>query len=203
MLQVTLIGNVGADAVRKAGEGYEFISFRVCHNDRYTDAAGVRHETTMWVDCVMDKDAKVAEYIKAGTQVYVTGSLSLRVYSSAKDRCMKAGATIRVQRLELLSGKSDAVPSRLIDEDGVVHDVNKYFHCEVPGCFLHSERGQVFASDDNGWVMPIEMAPQDIQIKAMQAQAAREQSQQKATTQPPAGSAPVAPASPGKTKSKS
>lgn len=202
MLQVTLIGNVGADAVRKAGEGYEFVSFRVCHNDRYTDAAGVKHETTMWVDCVMDKDAKVAEYIKAGTQVYVTGSLSLRVYSSAKDRCMKAGATIRVQRLELLSGKSDGVPSRLIDEDGVVHDVNKYFHCDVPGCFLHSERGQVFASDDNGWVMPIEMAPQDIQIKAMQAQAAAEEKAKTASQQPAPGSAPVDKPASKKTKAK-
>ena len=201
MLQVTLIGNVGADAIRKAGDGYEFVSFRVCHNDRYTDSAGVRHESTMWVDCVMDKDAKVAEYLKAGTQVYVTGSLSLRVYSSAKDRCMKAGATIRVQRLELLSGKSDPVPGRLIDNDGVVHEVQKYFHCDVPGCFLHNERGAQFASDDNGWVVPIENAPQDIQIKAMQEQAAREQSQQQATTQPPASSAPVAPASPGQTKS--
>lgn len=191
MLQVTLIGNVGADAIRKAGDGYEFVSFRVCHNDRYTDSAGVRHESTMWVDCVMDKDAKVAEYLKAGTQVYVTGSLSLRVYSSAKDRCMKAGATIRVQRLELLSGKSDPVPSRLIDNDGVIHDVHKYFNCYKTGCFLHNERGAMFASDDNGWVVPIEDAPQDIQIKAMQEQAAREQSQQQATTQAPASSAPV------------
>lgn len=191
MLQVTLIGNVGADAVRKAGDGYEFVSFRVCHNDRYTDSAGVRHESTMWVDCVMDKDAKVAEYLKVGTQVYVTGSLSLRVYSSAKDRCMKAGATIRVQRLELLSGKSDPVPGRLIDNDGVVHEVQKYFHCDVPGCFLHNERGAQFASDDNGWVVPIENAPQDIQIKAMQEQAACEQQAQQASKQAPASSAPV------------
>lgn len=202
MLQVTLIGNVGADAVRKGGDGYEFVSFRVCHNDRYTDSAGVRHESTMWVDCVMDKDAKVAEYLKAGTQVYVTGSLSLRVYSSAKDRCMKAGATIRVQRLELLSGKSDPVPGRLIDNDGVVHEVQKYFHCDVPGCFLHNERGAQFASDDNGWVVPIENAPQDIQIKAMQEQAAREQSQQQATTQPPASSEPVDKPSSAKKKAK-
>lgn len=191
MLQVTLIGNVGADAVRKAGDGYEFVSFRVCHNDRYTDSAGVRHESTMWVDCVMDKDAKVAVYLKAGTQVYVTGSLSLRVYSSAKDRCMKAGATIRVQRLELLSGKSDPVPGRLIDNDGVVHVVQKYFHCDAADSFLHNERGAQFASDDCGWVVPIENAPQDIQIKAMQEQAAREQEAQQATTQAPASSAPV------------
>lgn len=202
MLQVTLIGNVGADAIRKAGDGYEFISFRVCHNDRYTDSAGVLHESTMWVDCVMDKDAKVAEYIKAGTQVYVTGSLSLRVYSSAKDRCMKAGASIRVQRLELLSGKSDAVPSRLIDDDGVLHDVAKYFHCFKTGCFLHNERGRLFASDDNGWVVPIEDAPQDIQIKAMQEQAAHEQSQQQATKLPAASSAPVTPSQSEKKKKK-
>lgn len=224
MLQVQLIGNVGADAVRKSGDGYEFISFRVCHNERFTGQDGVAHESTMWVDCILDKDAKVAEYLKAGTMVYVTGSLKLRIYSSEKDRCMKAGATIRVSRCELLSAKADPVPRRLVDSDGAFHDVVKYYHTDAAGTFMTSERGQKFAIDDNGWVVPIENAPQDIQIKAMQEQAAREQSQQQApqdvqnramqeqaaeeerakqaTTQPPASSAPVDKPSSAKKKAK-
>lgn len=202
MFQATLIGNLGADAIRKSGEGYEFISFRVCHNDRYVDAAGVRHESTTWIDCVLDKDAKVAEYLKAGTMVYIVGSINLRVYSSAKDRCMKAGATLRVHHIELLSSKSDPVPSRLIDHDGVVHEVQKYFHTDVPGCFLHSERGAQFAVDDNGWVLPIEQAPQDVQIRAMQEQAAEEEKAKQAAQQVPDSSAPVESAQKRSTKAK-
>lgn len=201
MFQATLIGNLGADAVRKSGDGYEFISFRVCHNDRYVDAAGVRHESNMWVDCTLDKDAKVAEFLKAGTMVYIVGSISLRVYSSQKDRCMKAGATIRVRHIELLSSKSDPVPSRLIDDDGVVHDVMKYFHCETPGSILHSERGAKFAVDDNGWVLPLEQAPQEVQIQVMQREAAEAEKAQHATQQVAASMVPAsnAPTSTSKT----
>ena len=192
MLQVQLIGNVGADAVRKSGDGYEFVSFRVCHNERYTGQDGVAHESTMWVDCILDKDAKVAEYLKAGTMVYVTGSLKLRVFSSEKDRCMKAGATIRVSRCELLSAKADPVPRRLVDADGAFHDVVKYYHTDAAGTFMTSERGQKFAIDDNGWVMPIEQAPQEVQIAAMQQEAADAQNNETGSQQAPAGSAPAA-----------
>lgn len=202
MLQVQLIGNVGADAVRKSGDGYEFISFRVCHNERFTGQDGIAHESTMWVDCILDKDAKVAEYLKAGTMVYVTGSLKLRVYSSEKDRCMKAGATIRVSRCELLSAKADPVPRRLVDSDGAFHDVVKYYHTDAAGTFMTSERGQKFAIDDNGWVMPIEQAPQEVQLAAMQQEAADAEKAQQATQQVAENMAPASNAPKSTTKAK-
>ena len=202
MLQVQLIGNVGADAVRKSGDGYEFVSFRVCHNERFTGQDGVAHESTMWVDCILDKDAKVAEYLKAGTMVYVTGSLKLRVYSSEKDRCMKAGATIRVSRCELLSAKADPVPRRLVGSDGAFHDVVKYYHTDAAGTFMTSERGQKFAIDDNGWVMPIEQAPQEVQIAAMQQEAAEAEKAQQATQQVAESMAPASNAPTSTTKAK-
>ena len=40
MLQTTVIGNVGADAQVNNKDGREFVTFRVAHNDTWTDQAG-------------------------------------------------------------------------------------------------------------------------------------------------------------------
>lgn len=154
MLQATIIGNVGADAQFKEESGRKFTTFRVAHNDTYTDQSGVQHTSSIWVDCVLNDHPKVAEYIKAGQLVYVTGHLKTRVYSSEKDRCMKAGLQISVQRIELLGGSSDAVPSRLYDKDGLQHDVAKWYLTNAKNTQLFSQRGQCYDVDKNGWVTP-------------------------------------------------
>lgn len=162
MLQAILVGNLGADAQVQNSNGSEFVSFRVAHNDRWKDDNGQVHDQTYWVDCTLNGRPAVLEYLRAGTQVFVMGTLSARVYSSAKDRCMKAGLSIRVQRVELLGGQTDIIPRQLVDESGALHDVTKYFHTDVTGCVLSSTRGQQFAVDDNGWVVPYEQAQQEI-----------------------------------------
>ena len=155
MLQAFLIGNVGADAQLQAKDGRKFTTFRVAHNDVWTDQTGQEHRTSIWVDCVMNDHPKVAEYIKAGTQVCVWGTITLRVYSSAKDRCMKAGMQINVRSIELLGGKNDDVPTRLYDSQGVQHDVSKWYLTDVKSTTLMSQRGVQFTVDKKGWVKPI------------------------------------------------
>lgn len=155
MLQAFLIGNVGADAQLQAKDGRKFTTFRVAHNDVWTDQAGQEHRTSIWVDCVMNDHPKVAEYIKAGTQVCVWGTITLRVYSSAKDRCMKAGMQINVRSIELLGGKNDVVPAHLYDSQGVQHDVVKMYFTDVKSTILISQRGAQFHVDKKGWVTPI------------------------------------------------
>lgn len=158
MLQCTLIGNLGGDAEVKQADGREFVSFRVAHNDSYTDAAGTKHDTVQWVDCTMNCDngrPAVLPYLNAGTMVCVIGAIRTRIYSSEKDRCMKAGLTIRVQRIELLGGSSDAVPKRLYTSDGLQVDVAKWFRCDQKNVVLLNQRGQQFAVDKNGWINPV------------------------------------------------
>ena len=43
MLIATLVGNVGADAQKKTADGRNFTTFRVAHNDDWTDQSGQRH----------------------------------------------------------------------------------------------------------------------------------------------------------------
>lgn len=144
MLQCTMIGNLGANAEIKTADGREFVTFRIAHNDSFKGADGVRKETSMWVDCTMNCTTgrpAVLPYLTKGTTVCVVGNVSLRVYSSEKDRCMKAGLTIHVQKLELLGGSGDAIPRRLYTSDGVMVDVNKYYHADTQEPVLYDQRG--------------------------------------------------------------
>lgn len=163
MLQAIVCGYLGADATTKNENGREFTTFRVAHSDRWTDANGNPQESTTWVDVILNGRPKVTDFLKAGTLVYVSGHTRLRCYSSEKARGFVAGMTISAVNIELLGGKTDEVPSRLYDKDGVMHEVKKYFHTQMTGGILMNQRGDKFAVDDNGWVMPMADAPIDVQ----------------------------------------
>lgn len=161
MLQVTCIGHLGSDAEFKQSNGREFTTFRVAHTDRWTDDAGQTHENTTWVDCIMNGRPNVIEYLKKGQMVFVTGSCTLRVYSSAKERCMKAGMQINVRQIELLGGKTEEIPSTLYDANtGAQVEVKKWY--QVPSLVrdaqqpewmpLVSRNQERFVADRNGWV---------------------------------------------------
>lgn len=155
MLLGTLIGNLGGNAEIKAVDGREFVTFRVAHNESITNADGTRVEHVQWVDCTMSCDGgrpAILPYLVAGTHVFIVGTMRTRVYSSAKDRCWKAGLTIRVQRIELLGGRTDVVPSRLYDDAGVQHDVTKYYLVGAKSCTMYDSRGNGYDVDKKGWV---------------------------------------------------
>ncbi len=169
MLQAMLIGHLGADAESKSTNGNEFITFRIANTDKWTDEAGQVHEQTTWVDCIMNGKPKVFEYLKKGQLVYVSGSVSLRVYSSAKDKCMKAGMTINVRQVELLGGKSDDVPAVLYTEDGTQQvNVGKFFYSNRPNVegkvnekrVLCSKSGERYIQDPEGWIKRESVQPE-------------------------------------------
>ena len=159
MFQSIAIGNIGGNAEVKGDNGREFVTFRIAHNERWTDAQGVQHDSVQWIDCVMNGRPNVLPYLKAGQLVMVQGNTTLRIYDSAKDHCKKAGVQINVKTLELLGGSSDKVPARLYDDKGTIYEIQKYFHCGLQGGLLLSAKGEQFAVDDNGWVVPRNEAP--------------------------------------------
>ena len=155
MLQVTLIGNLGGNAEVKVADGREFVTFRVAHNEAYTQADGTKVERVQWIDCTMNCTngrPAILPYLVAGTMVCVIGTMSTRVYSSEKDRCFKAGVTIHIQKIELLGGAGDAVPRRLYDSQGAMVDVQKYYYANTKEKTLRDQRGREYLVDKKGWV---------------------------------------------------
>lgn len=163
MLTANCIGHLGSDAEVKTANGREFTTFRVANSNRWTDDAGNVHEDTQWIDCIMQGKPNVLPYLKRGQQVYVAGSCQTRIYSSKKDRCMKAGLTINVRSVELIGGKSDDIPAVLYNANtGEQIDVIK-FYCAtslvrdasqpeyVP--LVSRSQGQ-YVCDRNGWIQP-------------------------------------------------
>ena len=48
MLQLQIIGNLGADAQVQDFNGKKAVCFNVAHTDRWTDDNQTKHETTTW-----------------------------------------------------------------------------------------------------------------------------------------------------------
>lgn len=176
MLKAEMIGNLGADAEVKSGDGYSFVSMRVANTEKWKDEAGQDHTDTQWIDVAWNKtDSELLKYLKAGTKVYVRGFLRTRVYSSLKDRKMKAGVTINATEIELCGGSSDTVPRQLIiPETGDIVEVAKYYQANVDTKgwkkgdtgYLVDKAGNQYTLVKDGWVAPIpvaEEAPQEEQ----------------------------------------
>lgn len=164
MLKVELIGNLGADVEIKESNGSKFATMRIAHSDRWTDDQGNVKESTTWVDVTMNNtESKVLQYLKAGVKVFVRGTARLRVYSSQKDRCMKAGLTIVASEIELCGGSSDEVPRELFAPDnGQLFKIAKYYQSDLDTSKWKKEDQAVLVDRQahryivvkGGWVAP-------------------------------------------------
>lgn len=164
MLKVELIGNLGADCEIKESNGSKFVTMRVAHTNKYKKEDGYEVEQTTWVDVTMNNsDSKVIPFLKAGVKVFVRGNASLRVYSSQKDRCMKAGLTINAVEVELCGGMSELVPKQLVvPETGALVDVKKYYQADIDTSkfkkddagYLNDTKGNRYLLVKGGWVSP-------------------------------------------------
>lgn len=166
MLQVNLVGALGADAEKRTANGHEFVSFNVASSERFTKADGSTAEETTWVSCTLNGDAgKLLQYLRRGTTVYVSGRARTRVYSSPKERRMVAGLNLMVDSIELVGGRPDAVPGRLVTPDGALVDIRKAFFVEPTQwngirpevgklAYLYGERGGTYLMNNDGYVIP-------------------------------------------------
>lgn len=78
MKQITIIGNIGANAVlRTASEGRQLMSFNVAVNQ--TDG------TTLWFNCIGAMREKLFPYLVKGQCVCVMGDLQARIYKQDID----------------------------------------------------------------------------------------------------------------------
>lgn len=160
MQSLTIIGNLGADAKVIVTDSTKFVSFKVADTTKFTNQKGETKETTTWVSCVLNGDGgNLLPYLKQGVKVCVIGRPSYRVYSSEKDRCMKAGVELHVLNVELCGGSDDAVPRSLVTPEGVLVKPKKLFWIEQPKknqfTLLYDAKGQrSFDVNKNGFITP-------------------------------------------------
>ena len=166
MQKLFVIGNLGSDAeVRTRDDGSKFVTFKVADTTKWVDLKQQTHESTTWISCVLNGDGgNLLQYLKRGVKVFVDGRPSYRVYSSEKERAVKAGVDLSVMSIELCGGNSDAVPSQLVDANGLIIPVTKCYWCEGhDNHYLYGVKGGMYAVNSNGFINPIAEQPTEEQ----------------------------------------
>lgn len=131
MLQLEVIGNLGADCQVREDGGRKFYTFKVAETQKWKSNDGMEHEKTQWVSCFLNETLgnAVSQFLTKGRKVFVRGRADTRVYSSQIDRCMKAGLSLQVDQLELLATPSNEVPRQVIDPaTGLIYDTYRAFY---------------------------------------------------------------------------
>lgn len=107
MIRLQIIGNLGKNAEHRTINGNNYLSFSVCHTERYSDSQGQQQKST-WVDCLIrDKNNTLGQYLIKGTKVFVEGNPQANAYLS-QDGTPKASLSLLVNKLELLSRKEES-----------------------------------------------------------------------------------------------
>ena len=102
MITQQVIGRLGRDAeVRDAGST-KVVNFSIGVNVGYGN-----NKDTLWIECAkFGEKTTVAEFLKKGTLVYVSGEPGIRTYKK-KDGTDATSMTLRVVDVQLLGSKSD------------------------------------------------------------------------------------------------
>lgn len=159
MKQLTIIGNLGADAELKVLNGRECVTFRVADTESYTNAQGRKVEQTTWYDCVLNNNGgQLLRYLSRGTKVMVQGLPQYHIFDSAKYHTKMVGVSISVQRVELIGGGSnDSVPRYLFDDNGQQFETLKFYFISSEECrnkTLHDKNMCAYVVNENGFVFP-------------------------------------------------
>lgn len=94
MKSITIIGNLGANAVRRStSEGKELMSFNVAVNQ--SDGS------CLWFNCIGNLREKLLPYLVKGQCVCVIGDLSARLYNNQID------LQVNVDKTELCGSKPE------------------------------------------------------------------------------------------------
>lgn len=157
MQQLTVLGNLGADAQVREDNGRKFVTFKVADTTKFTNQKGETKETTTWVSCVLSGDGgNLLPYLKKGVKVLVVGRPGYKVYSSEKARAMMAGVDLHVISVELAGGSTDEVPRQLVNpETSELVEVTKYYWVkDLKSCTLFGVHGGAYVVDKKGFVTP-------------------------------------------------
>ena len=109
MMKLTVIGNIGADAVQRETNGRKYTTFNVAVSSKYKNQDGTETERTTWISCARDGQSPIDQWLKKGRQVYVEGTPSVSMYTDSQGH-PSCNMKLSVHRIELLGAKDENQP---------------------------------------------------------------------------------------------
>lgn len=109
MIKMTVIGNIGADAVQRETNGRKYTTFNVAVSTKFKNQDGSETERTTWISCARDGQSQIDQWLKRGRQVYVEGTPSVSLYTDNQGH-PNCNLKLAVHRIELLGGKDENQP---------------------------------------------------------------------------------------------
>lgn len=106
MQKVEFIGHLGKDAEVKDFNSNQVINFSVAVTEKWKSKDDEMKSKTTWYECARwGNNTKVAEYLKKGQQVYISGTPSADAYIN-KDGEAIGKLAVNVRELKLIGGAS-------------------------------------------------------------------------------------------------
>jgi single-strand DNA-binding protein len=109
MQRIDIIGHVGQDAEIKDFNGTQVINFSVAVTESYVNkTTGEKTQSTTWFECAKwGNQTQIAQYLKKGQLVFVTGKPQARAWKK-QDETLVASLGVNVFDIKLLaSPKND------------------------------------------------------------------------------------------------
>lgn len=106
MMKMTVIGNIGADAVQRETNGRKYTTFNVAVSSKYKNQDGTETERTTWISCARDGQSPVDQWLKRGRQVYMEGTPSVSMFTDNQGH-PNCNLKLAVHRIELLGGRDE------------------------------------------------------------------------------------------------
>lgn len=117
MVEIEIIGNIGADVKKVDYNGTSFYSFNVCDNKKVGD-----NEVSQWYGCNINRVSEnLLKYLRKGQQVFVRGIPRYRVFDSAVHHCKMVAVDVLVNEIQLVGAapKDNSEEENQGAEDGV------------------------------------------------------------------------------------
>ena len=110
MLKMTVIGNLGKDAIVREVNGRKAINFSIAENQKFKDDDGNQVEKTTWINCTLWRDSNsgtgIMNYLTKGTKVYLEGVPEVKTFKD-KNGVVQAELRLNVRSIELLHVNKD------------------------------------------------------------------------------------------------
>jgi len=102
MNRIEIIGHIGADAETKEFQNNQVINFSVGVSESYTDKNNEKVTKTFWFECAKwGNNTQIAQYIKKGQQVFISGKPNNRAYQNSNGETVVVNG-ITVENIKLI-----------------------------------------------------------------------------------------------------